>query len=214
MSEQLHRVPVWGGWFRLAHLAVGLSTLLLLATGWLIRNAPTVADAADTVHYYAASLLIFGLALRLVLGLFGSPVERLSALIPGPGDWPAMRDMLLFYATLGRAPLPRWYAHNPFWKPLYLLTYLLLALSVVSGALVPGDTLVLGWYMPSFHRGLASALAWLVLLHLVTVVLHDYRGKAADVSAIINGHRCFAVEKGSTQTLPTQASIRLDQIGR
>ena len=78
MSEQIRRILVWSGWLRLSHLLVGLSTLVLLVSGWLIEAAPSLeADAVD-LHYLAAGFLVFGLALRLVLMFTGSPVERLT----------------------------------------------------------------------------------------------------------------------------------------
>lgn len=210
---RIERVPVWGGWLRLSHAAVGLSALVLIVTGWLLEAAPSLeADAAD-FHYYAASVLMFGLVLRVVLAFAGSPLEAFDKLIPEDGELRAMRDMLLFYLTLGRAPLPRWYAHNPLWKPVYLVFYLCLAILVLTGWLREDQPLLWGWYLPSVHGIFASAVAWLSLLHILSVVLHDYRGDAADISAIINGHRYFTVETPEVPLVAEpMASIKLTDL--
>lgn len=206
---------IWGGWLRVSHLSVGLSTLVLIATGWLLELAPSLqADAVD-FHYYAASVLIFGLVLRVLLAFSGSPVESLSALIPEEKELRTMRETLLFYLSLARAPLPRWYAHNPLWKPVYLALYLCLLILMLTGWLRDGQDLLWGWYLPSIHAMFASVVAWLALLHVLSVILHDYRGDAADISGIVNGYRYFVIDdqqvKGSAQPL---ASIKLTDISK
>jgi len=206
---------IWGGWLRVSHLSVGLSTLVLIATGWLLELAPSLqADAVD-FHYYAASVLIFGLVLRVLLAFSGSPVESLSALIPEEKELRTMRETLLFYLSLARAPLPRWYAHSPLWKPVYLALYLCLLILMLTGWLRDGQDLLWGWYLPSIHAMFASVVAWLALLHVLSVILHDYRGDAADISGIVNGYRYFVIDdqqvKGSAQPL---ASIKLTDISK
>jgi len=211
---RIEKVMIWSGWLRLSHLLVGLSTLVLLGSGWLIEAAPSLeADAVD-LHYLAAGFLVFGLALRLVLMFTGSPVERLSRLMPDDGEMRALRETLFFYASFGRAPLPRWYAHNPLWKPLYLLIYLCLLFLVLTGWLRDSLDILWGMYLPSVHAVFASAIAWLTLLHLIAVVLHDYRGDAADLSGMVNGYRHFVVEDQPVGQVEPLASIRVQDIGR
>ena len=123
--------------------------------------------------------------------------------------------MLLFYFRLGRAPLPRWYAHNPLWKPVYLVIFLLLIIFTISGALMPDNDVIMGWYLPSLHRSLAVLMFWLNFLHPLSVILHDYRGNTTDTSAIINGFRHFLVEKKSVGDMEfKKPSVRLDEIGK
>lgn len=210
---RIEKVMIWRGWLRLSHLAVGLSTLALLGSGWLLESAPTLeADAAD-VHYVAAGVLIFGLALRIVLMFAGSPVERISQLMPEDDEWRAVRDTLMFYLSFGRGQLPRWYAHNPLWKPLYLLLYVCLLILALSGWLREDSPIVFGWYLPNVHGVFASAVAWLTLMHVFAVVLHDYRGDAADISAIVNGNRHFVIEEQNVPDIQPMASIKIQDIG-
>jgi Ni/Fe-hydrogenase 1 B-type cytochrome subunit len=179
-------------------------------------HAPSLAEEASDYHFLSAGLLIFALSIRIALAISTDPVSGAAALLPRRNEWSAMRGTLLFYVSLGRAPLPRWYAHNPLWKPLYLLLYLLLILLAISGSLMPDRLLLLGWYLPSLHRELASVVLWLTLLHILAIVLHDYRGKSADVSSMINGNRYFGIEKPQVEppATPQKVSIGIDQIGK
>jgi Ni/Fe-hydrogenase 1 B-type cytochrome subunit len=212
MSEQLQQVPVWGGWYRFSHLAISVATLVLMATGWLIAESPSLANWASEVHYLSAALLIFALMLRLFLGFWGQAPERFSALIPNAKEIPAIKASLLFYLSLGKAPLPRWHSQNPLWKPLYLLLYALLTLAALSGTLMPQMDVLLGWYLPNLHRGLADVIFWLVLLHPLAVILQDWRGQTADCSAIINGQRLFRIERPKVEPKVSTASVKLDDL--
>ena len=215
MAEQIRRVPVWSGWLRVAHWALAGATLLMLVTGWLIANAPTVAAGAAEVHYLGAAVLVFGLALRLFLGFAGKGAERLEHLVPKPSEMTGLRNRALFYLSLGKAPLPNWYAHNPLWKPIYLVWFALLALSALTGWLMP-DTPVVGvFYLPRVHQWMANAVFVVTLAHVYSVVLQDLRGQAADTSAMINGHRYFRVEReGLVKPEVPQVSIRIDDLNR
>ena len=76
----IKRVLVWSGWLRLSHACVGLAVLVLLFTGWLIAESPSLAESALELHYLVSSLLIFGLVVRILLMFAGKQHERLSGL--------------------------------------------------------------------------------------------------------------------------------------
>ena len=192
---EFKRVRVWGGWLRLAHASIGLATLVLLLTGWLIADSPSLAESAQDVHYLASAFLIFGLGMRLVLMFAGREHERLSGLFPATSELAAMAATLRFYISLGRAPLPGWYAQNPLWKPVYLVVYLVLIILVVSGAAMSGSTIFMGFYVPSVHEFWAWFMLWFSLFHIASVVMHDYKKQTADISAMVNGYRLFLVER-------------------
>ncbi|HHJ36357.1 MAG TPA: cytochrome b/b6 domain-containing protein, partial [Gammaproteobacteria bacterium] len=100
-------------------------------------------------------------------------------------------QMIKFYISFSRYPLPNWYAHNPLWLPLYLLMFLVLAGCVISGLLY--DTSGSFFTLPMFelHGALASLIIFSSLLHIITVFLHDLKGKGAFISAMVNGFRYF-----------------------
>jgi Ni/Fe-hydrogenase 1 B-type cytochrome subunit len=197
-AELFRRVPVWGGWFRLAHWSIALSTLILMITGWLIAESPSLAEGAGELHLVTASVLIFGLLLRSLLMFVGKPHEQLTGLIVEASEFKTIIETARFYLSLGKTTLPNWYAQNPLWKTLYLCVYLVLYIQVISGALMPDNDTLFGFYLPSVHSWWAQVLVIYTGLHLVAIALHDYRGKAADISAMINGHRLFQV--GGNQT--------------
>ena len=213
MAEQIRRVPVWSGWLRVAHWALAGATLLMLVTGWLIANAPTVAAEAAEVHYLGAAVLVFGLALRLFLGFAGKGAERLEHLVPKPSEMTGLRNSALFYLSLGKAPLPNWYAHNPLWKPVYLLLLLLLALQALVGWLMPDMPLLWRFYLPHVHQVLATLIVIVVVAHVYSVVLQDAKGAATDISAMINGYRHFNVDRdGLVKPDPAPVMVSLDSL--
>lgn len=215
MAEQIRRVAVWSGRLRLAHWLMGIATLVLIATGWLIEASPSLAQGAVDVHYLAASALLVGLLLRAWLGFFGRGAERFEHLLLADGEVRAVRESLVFYLSLGKAPLPSWFAHNPLWKPLYLLWFLVLVLAALSGWLMPDLPLIGRIYLPTVHGWLANTTAMIVLLHVFSVVLQDLRGHAADTSAMINGDRYFTIDRDSlVKPEVPEVSIRPDDIGK
>jgi Ni/Fe-hydrogenase 1 B-type cytochrome subunit len=215
MAEQIRRVTVWSGRQRLAHWLVGISALLLMATGWLIGNAPTIAQAAAEFHLLFAAVLMFAVGLRIWLGFFGTGVERFEVLLPGDNEWRGIRESLVFYLSFGRATLPNWFAHNPLWKPVYLAWYLALVGSMVTGWLMPDNAVIGRIYLPTLHGWLANATVMLLVLHLFSVVLQDLRGRSADISAMINGDRYFSIDReGLVKPEIPEVSIRLDEIDK
>lgn len=215
MTEQIRRVAVWSGWLRLAHWGLALATLVLLATGWLIASAPTLVSASSDIHYLAAGILIAALVLRVFVGLFGKGAERFEHMLPRQSEFAAMRASLLFYLSLGKAPMPNWFAHNPLWKPIYLMLFLLLALLALSGWLMPDMPVVGRFYLPRVHLWLSNLVAILTAAHLFSVVLQDLKGKSADISGMLNGERYFSIERdGPVKTQETQFSVKLDDFGK
>jgi Ni/Fe-hydrogenase 1 B-type cytochrome subunit len=213
VGRQVQRNLVWSGWHRLAHWLIALSVMVLIATGWLIKSAPSVAQSASDYHDVASVGLILGLALRLGLLAFGSRAAHFRALIPGPSDVNAIGLTLRFYATMARSPLPKWYAHNPLWAPLYLALLLVLAVQVASGLLLESHPVLLGFYLPSVHDFWATAIVIFTFLHIVAVALHDAKGTASDVSAMINGHRIFLIEDVEGMQAQNVQSVSLDKVG-
>jgi Ni/Fe-hydrogenase 1 B-type cytochrome subunit len=190
----IKRVLVWSGWLRLSHASIGLATLALLMTGWLIAESPSLAESALGLHYLASSLLIFGLVVRIVLLLAGKEHERLPGLFPASSELTAIAKTLRFYISLGRSPMPGWYAQNPLWKPLYLVIYLALIILAITGAAMPDTSIALGFYLPSVHTFWAQLVLWFTVLHIASVFMHDYRNQTTDISAMVNGYRLFLIE--------------------
>jgi len=199
IEKEYKRVLVWSGWLRLSHWTIGFATLVLLLTGWLIAESPSLARSSLDVHYLAAGILVSGLIVRIALMFIGQEHEHLTALIPAPSEFKAGAETLRFYISLGKTPLPRWYAQNPLWKPLYVLIYLVLLEQVASGAVMHNQPIVYGFYLPSVHAWWAQALFWFSVFHIAAVSLHDGRGKMADISAMLSGFRLFLIDRDRHQ---------------
>ena len=213
-KEYIQRVLVWGGGLRLAHWLIALSVLALIATGWLMKLAPSVAGAASDGHDLAGFALTLGLALRLYLLFAGTGAAHWRALLPARADLGKAGVMLRFYLSLGRTPLPRWYAHNPLWTPFYVLILLILALQAATGMMMETWPVLGGFYLPAVHDFWAPVILTFSGLHIIAVVLQDARGAASDVSAMINGHRIFVVEELDTSVQRDLQAVPLDQIRR
>jgi len=214
MNEQIRRVAVWSGWLRFIHGALAAATLVLIATGWLVANSPALAESAADVHFMAASVLISVLLLRLILGFTGKGADRFEHMLPQRSDVAGMRASLLFYLSLGKAPLPNWFAHNPLWKPIYLILFVLLFLSTVTGWIMPEIQLIGRLYLPKVHAWLGSAIMVVTAAHIFSVILQDIKGRSADISGMLNGYRFFVFERGeATKPGVKQVSIRLDDFG-
>lgn len=200
----IRRVRVWSVPLRLVHWLLALCLLALLVSGWVA--GPRLADAGPwrDLHLTASYLLAIGLVVRLALLFRGrTPTDRWRDLLPtSRQQWQGVRDMARFYVSLGRAPLPGYYGHNPLWGPVYLALFGLLAVALASGVALAGAdrpsllTLAatpgwLGWTLPEWHAGSARALAGAGVAHLLAVFWHDARGTASEISALVNGHKIF-----------------------
>lgn len=188
-EPDVRRVRVWSGVVRGTHWLLAASTLVLLATGGLIPVLPGDQAVRD-YHYLAGYVLVLALGLRLIFLVSGTREAHIRALLPGRGFVRSLGGMLRFYGTLGRAPLPRWYAHNPVWAPVYLLLLVLLAVQVATG-FARADAAWAALIPTSWHALGARLVLVLVVAHVVAAVLHDWRGTGSDLSAMINGHRTF-----------------------
>jgi Ni/Fe-hydrogenase 1 B-type cytochrome subunit len=210
----IKRVLVWSGWLRLSHACIGVAALVLLFTGWLVAESPSLADSALDLHYLASSFLIFGLVVRAVLMFAGKEHERLPGLFPASSELHAMAKTLRFYISLGKSPMPGWYAQNPLWKPVYLVTYIALIVLVITGVAMPDKSLMLGFYLPSVHTFWAQLVFWFTVLHIGSVVMHDYRNRTADISAMVNGYRLFLIDsnQAGSVTEKTLQRISIDSL--
>lgn len=194
IPNTLRRKIVWPGKLRLAHWGIALSVLALMITAWLMYWAPTLAGAASDYHYIFGALLIISLLGRSWLFLTDQDVGSWRALLPSSTTIQKSVEMLKFYLSFGAAPLPNWYAHNPLWLPIYAILLISLVAMAASGMLMTSHPVVLGIYLPAFHKGLASIVSFITIAHIATVIFHDARGKHADISGMLNGYRVFEME--------------------
>ncbi len=215
MQAPIRREMVWSKALRLCHWSLALSTLVLLFTGWLVTWAPERSAQVDDVHYVAAAVLLAALLVRLWLLFLGSGVAGYRVLLPNRHRLRQGWEVLRSYLTLGKLPLPRWYAHNPLWAPLYLLLFAVLLLQVVSGlALLEQVTLVGGMSLRNLHHWGYLFLLAFTLGHLAAVFFHDAKTTTAEISAMVNGHRYLTLEPVSFREGPNSKVVPLDALAQ
>lgn len=216
----IQRIRIWSVALRLSHWLLAASVVTLLLSGWILGSEmPTKSVHWRDVHLTAGYLLGITLAFRVALMFTGrAPTDRWRDCLPlTRQQWLGMRDMLIFYASLGRVPLPGYYGHNPLWGPVYLLLFGVLGGAIASGlALVSAKpaTLLqlgatpfwLGYTLPEWHAALALVTAVFAALHVLSVFAHDTRGTASEISAMVNGHKIFLPPR-SAQDLTAQIKI-------
>lgn len=194
-TEKVQRRLVWSAPLRLCHWLMAAAVLTLLATGWLLGAGTRYAKAAADYHYIAGYVLIAALALRLYLLLLGTGTAHWRDCLPARGQWRAVGATLRSYVSLGRWPLPAWYAHNPLWGPVYLALFGMLAVQAATGLTIDAPYRLAGVGLVTIHAALAQFIGWFAIVHIAAVFVHDALGTGSDISAMINGHRIFILNR-------------------
>jgi Ni/Fe-hydrogenase 1 B-type cytochrome subunit len=211
-SKTVSHVQVWSRWLRLAHWVLAISTLGLIATGWLMRNDSVTAAEATEIHYLLSGLLLPALLLRLYLLFFSKGTDHLSDCEPNVHRLNQAWQVIRFYLTLGKAPLPKWYSHNPLWGPIYIAFFFILTLTAASGLMLLNDRQLLGSIsMLDLHQLCYQGVLLFTVLHLPAVFSHDLSSKSADISAMVNGFRVFEVGEAGAERDSAQA-VSLDAL--
>ncbi|MGB0723038.1 MAG: cytochrome b/b6 domain-containing protein [Gammaproteobacteria bacterium] len=198
-AEKAKLVLVWPASIRLLHWVLALGTLILWASGWVMGHSTDLFAAARDIHLLSAHTVTVALLGRIGLLLTDRGVGGIRVLATVFRRPALLMDMFRFYASFGATPLPRWYAHNPFWGPLYLLLFVLIGIQVAGGY----GMLWRDWAVDSLHRGVATAIAMWMLLHLLTVILVEIKGTGSNISALLHGKRVFPDEVAPTDPFET-----------
>lgn len=196
-QEDIRYVPVWSGWVRLAHWLMAVGLLFQVVSAWVLRYGAVDVDFWRDWHMISGQLLLLAVVGRIVLMFILPGSAGWRAFLPDAATWEGVKQMLVFYLSFARAPLPNWYAHNPLWKLLYPFMFLLLLGTGVSGLLYNAPYALAGLFMHTWHSVLADMLGMLVVAHVIAVFLHELKGKGAGISGMISGYRYFHVPAGA-----------------
>lgn len=207
MRNSIEYIPVWGQMTRLCHWGLAFGVLFQLFSAFALTHGNIDYDFWYDWHQMIGQSLLLLLGLRIVL-MFTPGSSHWRSLLPTRQRMKGWADMVLFYLSLARAPLPNWYAHNPFWLPLYSLILLVLIATCVTGMMQAG--------YPGLHAGLASLIAIFSLFHIITALLHDWKGKGGYISAMLSGSRYFHHENSIQNSIGqgTEIHISADTIKR
>lgn len=213
MAEQtIKHVAVWSGWVRLTHWLMVLAVSFEIVSALILQqSAPFDPEFWREWHLIVGQLLMVIVAGRIILLFMLKDSGSWRALLPDKVQTQGWKQTALFYLSLGRTALPHWFAHNPFWRPIYPFMWLMLLLGGLSGLLYASATAVLGQYAFQWHNQLANVLIWLVVLHSLAAFVHDVKNKGATISGMISGYRYFHITKpepsvGVGQASPFQGS--------
>lgn len=210
-SVTVSRVFIWSRWLRLTHWALAISIFGMLMSGWLMAVDPLLFSTAKDYHYIFSALMLPALILRLYLLFLGNGTDHLHDCELDTHKLIQAWEVIRFYLTLGRAPLPKWYSHNPLWGPIYLILFFFLVLSTVSGFTLAKEIATLANIsMHDLHMLSYVVIGTFVFLHLPAVFSHDLSGKCSDVSAMINGYRTFKVANPSLQKTSQGQRVAFD----
>jgi Ni/Fe-hydrogenase 1 B-type cytochrome subunit len=212
-AKTVSHILVWSRWLRLTHWTLALSSIGLIATGWLMSQDTSHAQSAGEIHYLLSGILLPALLFRLYLLFFGKGTDHLGDCEPNAHRLNQAWQVMRFYLTLGKLPLPKWYSHNPLWGPLYLALFFVLVLVTLSGLLLLNELyLFANLSMLDLHRLSYQLILTFTLLHLPAVFSHDLSSKSGDISAMVNGYRSFEVAQESDKLNPDTQSVSLDNL--
>ena len=214
-NDEIQRIPVWSRALRIAHWVMAVAVVVLIATGWRMESEPLPASTLLDDHFLAAAFLIPAILLRIYLLFFGAGTDHISDCEPDRNRLRSAAAVLKYYFSLGRSPLPNWYAHNPLWGPIYLLLFLFLLMQIISGAFQQSHPYLGMVNLHDIHIIGAYVITGFTVVHVIAVFLHDLGGSGSDISAMINGHRIFVLKKSvTTQQSGDTQSVSLDELKR
>jgi len=221
MNEEIHKVEVWPPIIRLLHLLMAATVIILLLTGLLMNSGMILNDVLyqhllTVWHLPSGHVLLAVIVVRLILLMVRRDVLGWRALMPeNIGD---IIKVAMFYLSFARMQLPAYFAHNPLWKVLYLAIYILLVIQAVTGLLLESAWLRSVLRTDSStalmqHQALLDIILVLVVMHIVSSLLHDWKSPTAEISSMINGRKFFHTEKNNNKiTADKPVSVSLDSL--
>lgn len=220
-QENIRHVLVWSGWVRLTHWLIAAGVLFQFASAWAIGLGATDYEFWRDWHMICGQMLILVVVTRGILMFILPGSAHWGALLPDRAQLAGAKQMLLFYLSFARLPLPNWFAHNPLWRQLYPLLWLVLLACAFSGLYYNSAGTFLGMSMFSWHRALADFILIFTIAHLLAVFLHDLKGRGAAISGMISGYRYFHIEDKSAgkEAIPagnksSVVHVSIDSIGK
>ncbi len=209
MANTIHRVVVYSAAQRISHGLLSIGILFEIASAWLIQHSDVDVVAWSDWHNMVGQVLVIVFAFRLLL-FFVSGSGHWRLFIPTREQRHIILQTLKFYASLGRATCPDWFAFNPVWQPIYLFMYLLILLALSSGLAVGSYWFLAGASVSEWHAIIAYGFFYLILAHIFFALLHDSKGQGAHVSAMLNGYKYFHGKEATQLSEPN--SVSLDSI--
>ena len=217
-----HRwVYLWHWPIRAMHWVAAASIVLLFITGFYIgrpffmAGSPGASYSLQWVrlaHFVSAAALVATAVVRVYWLVAGNRFERFPALCPvRRRDWVNLVRIIKFYLFIHPERGPRYLGHNPLQQIFYTLTYLVVALMVVTGFVLFGQANpdgvmrhAFGWIAPllggmQMVRVIHHIASWylpvFVIFHVYLSIRADLLERSGTMSSMVSGGRFVPVDE-------------------
>ncbi len=209
-ESKIERIFIWSARLRWTHAFMGISVLLLFFTAWLVNLDIALSEVARGYHYLLGIVFTASLIYRVYLLLFGTKSERVEDSMPVKNYTELAKSHLRFYFSLGKSRLPDWYAHNPFWGPIYLVFFAISTIMIITGFAIGKLYFGTSFSLSGIHSFGAVVILLFSVLHIAAAILHDVKAKSTGLSAILSGNKYFTIrptEKQAPKEFPITFSV-------
>lgn len=194
-AETIRCVPIWSPWVRATHWLMAAGVIFQYLSAQAIAWGASDYDFWREWHIITGEFVLLLVVGRVILAFMLPAAASWRAFLPDAAQWQGIKQTLLFYVTLGHVPLLNWFAHNPLWRLLYPIMFILMLGLGLSGLWYNDANPLAGLWLHQWHTLFASVLGWLVIGHLIAVIAHDIASKNAGISGMLNGVRYFHIEE-------------------
>ena len=203
----IKQIFIWSKWLRVIHGIFVFALITLFLSGWLLSQSD-IPPSLNTIttHQVASTFIGVFLFIRIILLFFGKGAEHIRSFFDQGDKWIKTNELLAFYFSLGKRPLPNWHSKPALWSILYLVMFLIMALLLATGILQNEQDRFLGFILLDSHLDLGRWLAYLISFHILASFLHDSKSLNANISGMLNGHRSIHLEDKA----PNSIEVKFD----
>jgi Ni/Fe-hydrogenase 1 B-type cytochrome subunit len=168
--------------FRILHMVIMISIVLLILTGFYIHR-PFVGGSGffmsldRGVHFFAAGVLIIAAVAR-ILGMFIGRKKDWRSFIPTASDWALLPKTINYYAYIGKEPEIK-KKYNPLQMITYSFVFVLIVFQIISGFALQYPEGWLSWFnYHLFYNEIQVRIAHYIVnwLFVMFLIIHIYLG--------------------------------------
>ena len=193
--------------FRILHLMIVFSILLLIITGFYIHRpfidgGGFLMSLVRGVHFFAAGILIIAAVLR-ILGMFFGRNRDWRSFIPTFADIKLLPKTINYYAYLAKEPEIK-KKYNPLQMISYSLVFVLIVFQIVSGFALQYPDGWLSWFNYGlFNNEIQVRMAHFIVnwLFVMFLMIHVYLGIREKFDEIKEMYMLPEVEKGQKEAV-------------
>ncbi|MFC1928483.1 cytochrome b/b6 domain-containing protein [Chloroflexota bacterium] len=193
--------------FRILHLLIVLSIVLLIITGFYIHR-PFISGGGFLmslvrgVHFFGAAVLIIAAVFRII-GMFFGRNRDWRSFIPTFADIKLLPNTINYYAYLAKEPDIK-KKYNPLQMISYSLVFVLVVFQIVSGFALQYPDGWLSWFNYGlFNNEIQARMAHFIVnwLFVMFLMIHVYLGIREKFDEIKEMYMLPEVEKGQKEAV-------------